>query len=352
MKILPLPQPETAAAAIAPAPDREGALPPMIDGADWLEEPDEEIPELIAGILHQGMKMTLGGASKSNKTWCLVDMAVSVATGADWWGFPTTKRRVVYVNFEVPGAFFKKRLRAVLSAKNLTLEPGQWRSWNLRGHSAPLAMLAPKIISAVQELGDAGLLVLDPLYKLMAGQDENSAGDLGLLCLELDRLATQTGAAVAYGAHFSKGNQAAKESIDRISGSGVMARDPDSILTMTAHEEPGALTVEPVLRNHPPIEPFVIRWNYPLMCRTDDLDPAKLKRVKKGFSKVYNVDQIINQMGDQEWTTGNLQKHMSVEKGMSSATFYKLWGEAQATKRVHESPLKKKGKIPRWSTTQ
>jgi len=39
-------------------------------------------------------------------------------------------------------------------------------------------------------------------------------------------------AASVFGAHFSKGNQAGKESIDRISGSGVFARDPDTILVI------------------------------------------------------------------------------------------------------------------------
>jgi len=36
----------------------------------------------------------------------------------------------------------------------------------------------------------------------------------------------KTGAAVGFGAHYSKGNQAGKEAIDRVSGSGVFARDP------------------------------------------------------------------------------------------------------------------------------
>lgn len=38
------------------------------------------------------------------------------------------------------------------------------------------------------------------------------------------RLTVETGAGVAFGSHFSKGNQIQKESIDRISGSGVFAR--------------------------------------------------------------------------------------------------------------------------------
>src|SRR5262249_53520461 len=37
------------------------------------------------------------------------------------------------------------------------------------------------------------------------------------------------------------------------------------------------------LRNHPPLEPFVVRWDYPLMHRDGSLDPTKLRQL--GASK-------------------------------------------------------------------
>jgi RecA-family ATPase len=76
-------------------------------------------------------------------------------------------------------------------------------------------------------------------------------------------VAVRTGAAIAFGAHYSKGNQARKESIDRVGGSGVFARDPDSLLNFTRHEERDCFTVEMTLRNHPPQKPFVVKWEYP-----------------------------------------------------------------------------------------
>lgn len=93
------------------------------------------------------------------------------------------------------------------------------------------------------------------------------------------RVAVESGAAVCYGCHFAKGNASAKEAIDRISGSGVFARDPDSLLIFTKHDEPDAFTVDPILRNFAPIEPFVVRWNFPLFESATELDPSKLKQV-------------------------------------------------------------------------
>ena len=62
-------------------------------------------------------------------------------------------------------------------------------------------------------------------------------GDITALLNMVENLAVTTGAAVALAGHYAKGNAAAKESIDRISGRGVFARDPDSLITFTKHEE-------------------------------------------------------------------------------------------------------------------
>ena len=52
----------------------------------------------------------------------------------------------------------------------------------------------------------------------------------------------------------------------------------DSGLIFTAHSDEWCYTVEAsILRNFPPFEPFVVRWEYPLMVRVDDLNPEHLK---------------------------------------------------------------------------
>jgi hypothetical protein len=150
------------------------------------------------------------------------------------------------------------------------------------------------------------MIIFDPVYKLMAGKDENKAGDVGTIMAHLERVSVETGAAIVFGAHYSKGNQSAKESIDRIGGSGVFARDPDAILTMTGHEVENAFTVEATLRNYKPIDPFVVGWQYPLFSRDDSgLDPAALKMPpgKKG-------EKGEKEKGGDRWEGGrNLRKN-------------------------------------------
>jgi hypothetical protein len=65
--------------------------------------------------------------------------------------------------------------------------------------------------------------------------------------------------------------------MDRISGSGVFARDPDTIMRMTRHSWMTPSPVEMTLRNHPPQESFVVRREHPLMVNDVHLVPAKLE---------------------------------------------------------------------------
>ena len=82
---------------IEPAVDL-GAVPPplpeILKLRDFAASPPVTPPQIIEGILHQGCKMILGGTAKSNKSWCLLDLALSVASGQAWWGRRWRTRRM------------------------------------------------------------------------------------------------------------------------------------------------------------------------------------------------------------------------------------------------------------------
>jgi len=253
-------------------------LPKIVSAAEFMGVVRPEPPQLIKGVLHQGCKMIVGGASKSRKSWTLIDMTLSVSTGCLWWGITTQRGRVLYINFELPEFAFQHRLGAIAAAKGITDFSG-CDLWNLRGYATDFSVLIPKILSRIKECHYA-LIVLDPVYKGLGKRDENKAGDIASLCNEIEQLAVQSGAAVVFGAHYSKGNQSGKDAIDRIGGSGVFARDPDVILTMTPHEEKDAYVVDLTLRALPQVEPFVVRWQGVQFHRDDAADPGRLRGPK------------------------------------------------------------------------
>jgi hypothetical protein len=306
--------------------DAEDSLPELIDAADFLTTTQPQPLELVSGILHQGSKLVLGGGSKSYKTWTLLDLALSVSHGLPWLGRKTNRGRVLYVNFEIQSHAWQHRIAAVAHAKGIGLKRGAILLWNLRGHAADFKDLLPRISEQTAQ-SDFALIILDPIYKLYGRTDENKAGDVAALLNGIEALAVKTGAAVAFGAHFAKGNAAGKEAIDRISGSGVFARDPDSILIFTQHEDEGAFVVESILRNFPPVKPFGVRWIFPLFEPADELDTTQLKR-KAGRSATFTVEMIVDCLGKQKLASAEWQK-LCAKHDIKRAVFYRLLKKAE-----------------------
>lgn len=319
----------------APAP----SLPVMVDALDLISNPPEEPPEVVKGVLHQGAKLILGGGSKSYKTWVLTDLAVSVASGRPWLNFPTVKGKVLFINFEIAGAFYARRLKQVAEAKSTLIERGDLTIWNLRGHATEIQKLRPQIEENCAGKG-FGLIIFDPIYKLQGGE-ENAAWAVTELVRELDLICENTKAAVAFGDHFSKGNQSSKEAMDRISGSGVKARDPDAILTLTRHEEDFCFTVDTSLRNHPPVPPFVVKWDFPLMNYTD-LAPEDLKQIpaQRGRTAKRHESAILDFMNEK----GDLVTHgealQAMEgQGWGKTAFNEKWQTLKHQKKIEESVM-------------
>ena len=280
-------------------PEELDALPEWMDGNDLISCENEAPEILIAGpdgsedgaILRRGSKLVVGGSSKMGKTWSLIDLGLAVAAGGKWLGhFQCRQGMVLYVNLELRKHTAGKRMRWIGEKRGYCRGTGlrpevskAIKTWNLRGQCYDLVDM---LSTARMRLKDKdapkfSLIILDPIYKTYGDKDENSAGDMAALMLEIERFADECNAAIAFAAHFSKGNQSGKEAIDRISGSGVMARDPDAIITFTNHEEEDCYTLDAVVREFPPVPPTVMQWDAPVMCPRVDLDPAKLRQPGK-----------------------------------------------------------------------
>ena len=195
---------------------------------------DQEIvlaPELISGVLRQGHKMLIAGPSKAGKSFMLMQLVIAIAEGIPWLGFNCTQGKVLYVNLELDPNSAKNRFKEIYS--KLSPEHQNVSNidiWNLRGKTSPMDKLAPKLIRRAQKNGYIAV-VIDPIYKVLTG-DENSAHEMANFTNQFDKIATELNCAVIYCHHHSKGSQGGKNSIDRSSGSGVFARDPDAIMDL------------------------------------------------------------------------------------------------------------------------
>lgn len=279
-----------------------GRFPVLADAAEFFRTEDPPLPQqVIRGILHRGSKMLLGGNSKGRKTWALLELALSVACGADWWGFHTRKGSVCYLNFELQEQFFRWRTKTVCQSRDLQLDPGMFFAWNLRGYARPMEQLVAELLGSLKQ-HHFSLIIIDPIYKTLPAfrGSENDSAMITQLLNEVESIAVETGAAVLFCSHFSKGDQSEKEAMDRVSGSGAWARDPDSLITMTAHEEAECYTVEGTLRNLSPIYPFVVKWDFPLFVRQDDLSPDRLRRPGPKGAKPEKLLEVLSEFQGME----------------------------------------------------
>ena len=207
-------------------------LPDFESMADAWEHMPELAPALIENVLRQGHKMLLAGSSKAGKSYALIEMCIAIAEGRKWLGWQCAKGKILYVNLELDRASCLHRFQDVYHAMNIP--PQNLESidiWNLRGVTEPMDKLAPKLIRRARKKNYIAV-VIDPIYKVITG-DENSADQMAHFCNQFDKVCTQLGCAVIYCHHHSKGAQGGKRSMDRASGSGVFARDPDALLDMT-----------------------------------------------------------------------------------------------------------------------
>lgn len=201
----------------------------------WSNLPELAEP-LIDGVLRQGHKMLIAGPSKAGKSFALIELCCAIAEGKSWLGWDCRQGRVLYVNLELDRASCLHRFRDVYKAlgwsannlKNIDI-------WNLRGSSIPMDKLAPRLIRRASKKNFIAVII-DPIYKVITG-DENSADQMAHFCNQFDKVCNELGCAVIYCHHHSKGSQGNKQSMDRVSGSGVFARDPDALLDLIELEQ-------------------------------------------------------------------------------------------------------------------
>ena len=247
-------------------------LPEVQSYDDIVKDPPPLAPELISGILRQGHKMLLSGPSKAGKSFALIELAICIAEGDFWLMHKCYQGRVLYINLEVDEASCDRRFMEVYRKMGYDRPaPGMLDIWHLRGAALTLDKLVPRLIRRAKDKAYKAI-ILDPIYKVLTG-DENSASDMAAFCNQFDKLCRQLGCSVIYCHHHSKGSQTGKAAMDRASGSGVFARDPDALVDFLQMKVPSEnltnLTdtgwkISYTLREFPPAAEDYFWFRYPV----------------------------------------------------------------------------------------
>ncbi len=162
----------------------------------WLTEDEIELIKpptwLIKGVIAAGEVTMIAGAGDAGKTFLAVDMMKRVAQ----------HYRVLYVAAEdAPGVGIRK--------KGWDIHHNRTANGNFLLWHEPFSLFnAEQMDSFIAEIRPLGLqmITIDTLSQASVGADENSSNDMGVVMANAQRLAHETGAAVAVLHHNTKDN--------------------------------------------------------------------------------------------------------------------------------------------------
>jgi hypothetical protein len=234
----------------------------FIKGSDWIEQIPPPPDQILKDLLDAGDKAAIIGSSKSYKSWFLLQMVCCLAAGRPFLSWEVSKpRNAVYVQFEIKDHHCHRRFRNTCRALDIKTDDLKERLHilNARGLGITGTDGIERLLKALKGF-DPEVIAFDPLYKLATGV-ENAAEDMKKILNSFDWLAEQTGAAILYIHHDTKGQPGDKDIRDRGAGSNVLGRDYDACMTLTPHAtDTDAIVLDLLLRNYKFQDPFAIQW--------------------------------------------------------------------------------------------
>jgi hypothetical protein len=191
--------------------------------------------QLLGQLLMKGDCLIVGGATGHGKTTLALQLAKSVVTGREFLDWTGTGGRVLAIDAEQGERSAKRRLReaGLADCDDITYvrSPGGLRLDSDDGELDEIEALIAD--------GNFAVVLMDPLYKLHAG-DSNDERHVGDLMRRLDALRDRYRFALILTAHLRK-RQVGRGgfTIDDIFGSSVFTRGPEVVLGVQ-RTRPGA----------------------------------------------------------------------------------------------------------------
>jgi len=271
-----------------------------------IEEEHFILPDIaIHDIAYAASKILFSGASKSRKTWAMLLLSLCLQAGRDWWGFKTIAVPTLIIDLELQKSLLLSRIQWIAKAAGIPITRNLFVK-SLRGQRVNFAEQKKALVQFCLSNGIKAIGI-DPVYRIKTGE-ENSNDDIADFLLLIESVAHESDALVILTHHFAKGNSAVKSSIDRMSGAGTWARDPDVLISMTESKESDSdspvFVIEPTLRDFAPVQPFAVRWEAPLWIRDNsasctlkgagrpEKDEDWLKKIPVGEDKAMRFDQL------------------------------------------------------------
>lgn len=232
-----------------------------------------------AGLIPAGGTVVMAGEPGIGKTWMMLDLALSVATGTDWLGhWPCEQGGVLLILEEEDPSTVWDRLTMLAGPRGLSVE--QLLELPIRFFiSAGIALvdregnLNRRLEKAITDFAPA-LVVMDP-FRRLHGLEENDSGAMSHLFSLLRALTRVTDPALSIVIihHLRKATEQLREGLDRLRGSSDIAASVDGAFSVQGvftqhlvltHEKSKRGPACGTFRIHPEVGVAGVRLNYVL----------------------------------------------------------------------------------------
>ena len=257
---------------------------------------------IVHGMLREGETMNIIASPKMGKSLLVSGLAISIATGMDWFGMNVEQGQVLHIDNELHVPTITDRYLKITKAMNL---PHHLFSDNIdivchRGKLKDLVAMGSMFDKI--EPGQYKLIIIDAFYRaLPQDTDENDNGAIASLYNRIDHYAAKLQCAFAMIHHTSKGNQSGKAVTDVGAGAGSQSRAADTHLVIRPHEEDDIVVLEAAVRSWPAMPPKALRLEWPLFVPTEEVDTSALMGSAKPKSQAQpklseiTLEQFVDQ---------------------------------------------------------
>ncbi len=164
---------------------------------------------LIDGLIEQNTLAMCFGAAGSGKTFAVLDMALSVATGKDYHGHSVDAGTVFYLCGEGHSGFAR---RSAAWTRTHDVKPGEAKFYKsnravIMSEAESVELLKSEMAALVEQAGAPKLVVIDTLARSLGGADENAGKDVNLFIVACDEIKEEYGCTVMLVHHTGHQNK-------------------------------------------------------------------------------------------------------------------------------------------------
>jgi hypothetical protein len=161
---------------------------------------------LVQDVLNQEELSVVYGESNCGKTFFMLDMALHIARGEDWFEKRVVQGSVVYAALEGQRGFVNRCIahREYYGLKAVVPLAATSTPLDFYSENANINSFIDCIKKEQDALGDPKLIVIDTLARALSGGDENSGQDMGRLVGYADLIRNQTKAHLSFVHHSGK----------------------------------------------------------------------------------------------------------------------------------------------------